>query len=298
MSLTADEIVICNQSLFRIGAKSFAYATQTTINVNEAEKCETFYAQTRDALQRSFDWPFASERVALDIVKTLTLDASPYPSAWEVDDVITGLSSYTTATVVSVTSDVEYEIAYISGDFTDGETITDGDVEAVTWEGIPLTYEDETVLWYDTGNDVKCGTGYPVVENSTPDFEWDYKFKLPSDFLRVKSDYTADDTVTVNERFAIEGKYLLTDDDEAEIKYIKKITDPAEFDPLFTELFILTLAKKLIPALAGTKNPELVQDVNRDLATVTARARTVCGAETNTTGRSDWNLARFGSGKV
>lgn len=297
MSLSEVEIVICNQSLARIGSKQITYAIQTSV---EGVQCNLHYPQTRDALQRSFEWPFASERATLEIVKTLILDSSPNPDAWAVDDEITGTSSYTTATVISVTSDVEYEIAYISGDFTDGETITNGDVEVVTWEGIPLEYEDETLLWYDesASDDVKCGTGYPVVEDSTPDFEWDYKFKLPDDFLRLKTNYTVDDSYATDQRCTIEGNYLLTNDDEAEIKYIRKVTDPDEFDPLFTEVMVLMLAKKLIPPLAGTKNPELVQDVNRDLATVMARARTVCRAETNVSGRSDWNLSRYSSGKV
>ncbi len=293
MSLTAAEIIVCNQALDRIGSKNIAFATQATENVNEATKCETAYTQTRDALQRSFEWPFASARKQLDIVKTLIVDVSPSPDAWAVDDVITGTSSYETATVVSVTSDVEYDIAYLSGDFTDGETLTNGTVYVVTWEGIPLTYEGETLLWYDesSSDDVKCAAGYPDVDNLTPDFGYDYQYKLPSDFLRLKGDYD-------NADYKIEGKYLLSDDDDVCIKYIKKVTDPTEFDPLYVELLVLSMAKKLIPALVGTKSPGLVEEVARDLMNVRARATAVCRAETDRTGYSSWNNARFGTGIV
>jgi hypothetical protein len=259
------------------------------------------YSQTRDALLRSFDWNFASARAELTLLQTLTLDSSPKHDVWAVGDVITGTSSYTTATVVSVTSNIEYEIAYISGDFTDGETITNAiDIAVLTWEGIPLEYEDETLLWYDesASDDVKCGTGYPTVADLPPDFEWSYKFKLPDDFLRLKSDYTADETLGVNDRFTIEGKYLLTNDDEAEVRYIRKVTDPAEFDPLFTEVLILQLALKLVNPLAGTNTSQLKRDLKQDLADAMRRARTVCSTEINVSGRSDWNLARYGSGKV
>jgi len=196
MALEENEVPVCNQALDRIGSKNFAYATQATVNANEAAKCDTIYDQTRDALLRSFEWPFASAR------KTLSQ---------EVND---------------------------------------------------------------------------------PDFEWDYRFRLPDDFLRFKSDYGLDDSYDVDARFAIEGDYILTNNDEIDLKYIKKVTDPDDFDPLFTEVLILTLAKKLIPALAGTKSPTLLEDVGNDLKEALSHARTVCRQETNVSGRSDWRQAR------
>lgn len=129
-------------------------------------------------------------------------------------------------------------------------------------------------------------------EVNDPEFEWDKRFKLPDDYLRLKSDYGLDDSYEVDARFTIEGNYYLTNNDEVDLKYIKKVTDPDDFDPLFTEVLILTLAKKLIPALAGTKSPTLLEDVGRDLAEVTSKARTVCRQEVNASGRSDWRQAR------
>lgn len=175
-------------------------------------------------------------------------------------------------------------------------------------------------LAVQTGNEgVKCNTNYSQTrdvvlrsfewpfakdrkslsqETNTPDFEWDYKYKLPTDFHRLVKNHTTGDTTDTTDRQDIEGDYLLSNYDEADIVYIKKVTDPADFDPLFTEVLILTLAKKLITALAGTKNPTLVEDVKNDLKIAIATARTVCRAETNVSGRSDWNLARYSSGRV
>jgi len=129
-------------------------------------------------------------------------------------------------------------------------------------------------------------------EVNDPEFEWDYRFKLPDDYLRFKSDYGLDDSYDVDARFTIEGNYYLTNNDEVDLRYIKKVTNPDDFDPLFTEVLVLTLAKKLIPALAGTKSPTLLEDVGRDLADALSHARTVCRQEVNVSGRSDWRQAR------
>ncbi len=62
MSLTEAEVKVANQALDRIGSKNFTYAVQTGV---EALKCITIYEQTRNALQRSFEWSFASARKTL-----------------------------------------------------------------------------------------------------------------------------------------------------------------------------------------------------------------------------------------
>lgn len=62
MSLTEAEVSLCNQALDRIGSKNFTYAVQTGV---EGVKCNLIYEQTRDTLLRSYEWPFASDRLAL-----------------------------------------------------------------------------------------------------------------------------------------------------------------------------------------------------------------------------------------
>lgn len=294
MSLTENETNLCNQALDRIGSKNFAYATQATVNVKEATKCENIYAQTRNALLRSFEWPFASERAELVNVQTLTLDTTPLDDPFAADDVIYGLNNGYSATIISATTDTEYEIMYLSGDFEDGEFLTNATVYKIYYDGILVEDEDEDepILWCDTTDYDTVTCADLTLADSAPDFEWDYQFKLPDDFLRLRSNYTIDDSNAVDDRFMIEGDYLLTNEDEVDLKYIKKVTDPDDFDPLFTEVLILTLAKKLIPALAGTKSPTLLEDVGRDLASALSHARAVCRQETNVSGRSDWRQAR------
>lgn len=126
----------------------------------------------------------------------------------------------------------------------------------------------------------------------TPDFEWDYKYALPADYLRLVYNYTTDDSQQIGDRPTIEGNFILTNDDEVEIVYIRKVTDPNEFDALFVECLVLSLAKKFVPAIAGTKSKDLADDIKKDLENILSSARTVCRQESNVSGRSDWNWAR------
>jgi hypothetical protein len=126
------------------------------------------------------------------------------------------------------------------------------------------------------------------------DFEWDYIYELPTDFLRLKNIYE----LSEGEDFDLENSFLYCDLDEVHIKYIKKVTDPDDFDPLFTEILILSLALKLLNPLAGTKNESLEDRLTFKLNELTARAKAIYRSETNTTGYSSLNNARYGSGIV
>lgn len=293
MSLTEAEVAVVNQAEDKFTGAQTAYATQTTL---EALAAIRHYEQTRNSLLESFEWPFATDREELGKISTIVLDAEPGPDNWAVGDTITGISSGTTAEILTVTSGTEYEIIHISGDFTDGERITNATVYDVTWEGVPVEYEDETVCWYDDSDadQVTCGTGYPVVAGITPDFEWTHQYHLPNDFIRLTKIDEDDGTDYVDDRWEREGKRLLTNYDTCNIKYIKEVTDPDDFDPLFTEVLILRLALKLIPPLAGTKTNPLKADIKEDLRVAEIKARIVAAQETNVSGRSDWDLARYG----
>lgn len=297
MSFTTAELNVVNQALGRIGATNISSAENGSTTCNNYVQANIHYSQTRDSLLRSFEWPFCAARAELRMIKTLTLDSEPLPSAWAAGDVITGISSYETATILTVTSNTEYEIIYLSGDFTDGETLTDADVEQVYWEGRPLEYEEETLLWFDdsASNQVVCGTGYPVVDEIVPDFGWDYQYELPADFVRLKAVYEDDGEDTPSRRYVIEGTRFLTNYDSARILYIKKITDLSDFDYLFIEVLILALALKLLSPLAGTQTAAFRETLQKEYADARSRARTVCSQEVNVTGYSGWNLARFGT---
>ena len=130
-----------------------------------------------------------------------------------------------------------------------------------------------------------------TADTATPDFDFDYKCKLPTDYLRMK-DKGYDDSDKVEHRPKIESGYLLTNEATKNIKYIRKVTDPAEFDVLFTRVLVLRLAKRLRNPIAGTKTDTLYQTLDKDLKEAEGMARRINLQEDNTTGRSDQNQAR------
>ena len=293
MAFTAAELAICNQALDRIGAKVFTSATESTSV--EGPACTRNYYQTRNSLLRSYEWSRATARATLGQISTIDLGAQPTDS-WSVGDTITGVSSDATAEILTVTSPSQYEIIYLDGTFEDGETITNADVEDVLWQGIPVVDADgEQVVSFDTQSayQIVCPAGYPDVDAIVPDFEYDYQYHLPDDFVRLIGVYENDGTDYEDDRFTIEGKRILTNYDTCNIRYVKLLTDPADFEELFTEILILRLALKVLPTLVGTKNPDLKADIMQDLKIAEPKARTIDAQEKNVTGRQDFTLARY-----
>ncbi|HOK66358.1 MAG TPA: hypothetical protein PLV55_06055 [Anaerohalosphaeraceae bacterium] len=129
-------------------------------------------------------------------------------------------------------------------------------------------------------------------DTNTPDFEWDYAFLLPQDYLSLRKNYTESRFTERGKRFEIEGKRLLTNDSKVQLKYIRKVTDPNEFDPLFVELLVLKLAVRLLFALGGIGNTGTTKDrLEQELQIIERKAKTVSASEAATEGRSDWNMA-------
>jgi len=124
-------------------------------------------------------------------------------------------------------------------------------------------------------------------DTATPAFEWDHQFILPTDCLRVVGLY--DTTYGCS----LEGQRLLTDDSDASILYVRKITDPTAFDALFVEALVLSLALKLVMPL--TQDKVLRRELQDELVAVMSRARLVNLNETNTAvSATTWNEARLG----
>ena len=82
------------------------------------------------------------------------------------------------------------------------------------------------------------------------------------------------------------------------MRYIKAVTDPDDFDSLFTEILILSLGIKLLNSLAGTKNDALQERMEKRLEYLIRKAKSRYKKQPDTTGYSSWNNARFSSGKV
>lgn len=140
----------------------------------------------------------------------------------------------------------------------------------------------------------------------TTTFEWTSAYDLPNDFLRMQKpfeDFFPGETELFF-TYALEGKQLLSNESTMKIRYVRRVEDVAEFDPLFVEVLVLQLALKFVMPLA--KDKALWQVIFGELWGVPgirglmSRVRTMDKRETNTTGRTDrgtWNDARItGSG--
>ena len=95
--------------------------------------------------------------------------------------------------------------------------------------------------------------------------------------------------------YALEGQRLLTNESTMEIRYIKKVTSEAEFDPLFVEVFVLKLAIRFVGPMAGAPS-NMSQELRGDLEELMHDVRAMDRQETNTIGTADletWNDARY-----
>lgn len=84
--------------------------------------------------------------------------------------------------------------------------------------------------------------------SAVPDFEFEYYYQLPADFLREDRLYDN------NYIYKIEDDRLLTDAATVYMIYIAKITDTTKFDPLFVDYFATTLAAEVARALTGSED--------------------------------------------
>lgn len=135
--------------------------------------------------------------------------------------------------------------------------------------------------------------------------EWDNAYDLPLDFLRMKKPYegVVSGETELMYTYSLEGKQILSNESPMKIRYIKRVTDPTQFDPLFIEVFIIKLAlKMIIPLGGGGKGSEAIRTgLLLDLEGIPgkpglmSKVRALDKEETNTVGRNNqisWNDAR------
>lgn len=134
-----------------------------------------------------------------------------------------------------------------------------------------------------------------------PEFEWDNAYDLPPDCLRVRSPFDSDSPKRVSRySYDVEGRQILSNESEMEIRYMADVPDPTQWDTLFVEVFVSTLALKIVMPLSGDRL--LRTEIHNELygepgkPGVMAKVRQIDKQETNTLGRADrptWNDARL-----
>jgi|TARA_R100001530_G_scaffold134315_1_gene108959 hypothetical protein len=82
----------------------------------------------------------------------------------------------------------------------------------------------------------------------TPAFGWAYYHQLPSNSLRVVDVRSGDIRID----HEVEGRKLMTDTSSVNLIYIKRVTDPNEFDALFVSAYTARIAAELALPITGS----------------------------------------------
>lgn len=182
-------------------------------------------------------------------------------------------------------------------------------VQAVAeYQSDPSVPAQKARLFYDADRDALLrahwwrfakGRDDLALSADTPTNEFDYAFALPSDFIALRYiwDSDSDEPWRVTPYpHSIEGKYILTNEDSVSIIYTKRITDTAQFDPLFTKTLVCTLALDLVFPLVKLAAVGAADRLRAELNDLTIRVRQMDRAEQNLIGREarrTWLDARW-----
>lgn len=95
---------------------------------------------------------------------------------------------------------------------------------------------------------------------TTPSFQWDYAYTIPSDCLRVIELYGTDSEWVVEN-----GQLLTNQEEEIYIRYIKLIETSGSWSPSFDTCLSLRLAAELATILANDNNLRisLLEELNK-----------------------------------
>lgn len=90
-----------------------------------------------------------------------------------------------------------------------------------------------------------------------PVSEWAFAYGLPADFIRLYqlNGFTPD---SPTRRWEIEAGQLLTDEEEASIRYVCQQTDTTKFSPQFVTALSLSLASRICKPITGNDNTALI----------------------------------------
>lgn len=255
MSNDSEKTLIANIGLYSVGEKSISSITATTPNA--VKVAAIFESVVRELLAE--DWYFSRKRVKFaDLVQVfkLTIDASPSPAAWYVGSTITGDTSGVTCTVVEVLSDTVYLVTEPTGDWDDGEILSDGT------------------------NSRDNATGYPVDTDSLNHGQWQYGFKRPTDMLwLLKTSSLEYDRV--NYRYYPEGNVIYTNQVDAFLRYNKwmgyqgsaTVSDVTLMRVWFHRLISARIAYILAPNITQNQRREQKVEIELDAAYLHAREK-------------------------
>lgn len=127
---------------------------------------------------------------------------------------------------------------------------------------------------------------------TAPDFGWDYQYTLPTDpYCLMALDINSDPSY----EFAVEGRLLLTDADAVDLRYLKRVTDLSELDPLCARAVALNLAYKLAYPLMQSRKlkDEIFAELQEIISIASAASRKEDSQITESELDYDWLNSRL-----
>ena len=103
-----------------------------------------------------------------------------------------------------------------------------------------------------------------------PLFGYDFQFVVPSDCLRV---WKAEN----QQRYQVEGRYILADQNTFAFVGISRVEDATQFDPMFVEALSLKLAAEL--AVPLTASVSLKENLTKEFEQFVQQAKTASAME-------------------
>lgn len=148
-------------------------------------------------------------------------------------------------------------------------SITESSREAALCKALYEIVRDEVLRAHPWNFAMKRSTLYPTA--NTPAFEFDYEFDLPNDCLRVIG--LEDPTID----YVVEGRTILCNDSEINLRYLYLNTDESSWDALFVSAFSWRLATEL--SLGLVQSAATTQAMIEGYKQALASARAVDGQE-------------------
>lgn len=126
-----------------------------------------------------------------------------------------------------------------------------------------------------------------AASSTAPTFGFDNAFPLPADYLRILP-------TAAQEDFQIEDRSILTDDGSPlDVIYIKRVTDPNEFDQLFSDLLVSRIALDMAEIITQSKNKIEIANTRYTLLKREARKINAFEGPAQEPGESTWVTARL-----
>lgn len=232
-----ENVDICNIALTTLGDYSITAAELTAGSPELARKFKEIYDDMRDDMVYSHPWNFATKRVYLSRTGAFT--------GRGLDDCTADCDSYTQSTPLSYRVQIDGAGAPDTFKWSDdGGSTWDATLVAIT--GAAQTLNNGVTITFTATTGHTVDNYWDISATWIPAYEYDYKFKLPTDYLRkVKTDL-------YKSEFKIEGGYLVTSEAAVELEYIAQITDPTEFSNGFIMAFAARLSAELCYSITNS----------------------------------------------